>query len=227
MTNKQAAKDWIAKGGLSIYSDAVRVAAMRLLEDLRADEAWQAGLTVGAYEDAVHTFAIATERSAWRMKSDREQREWADQFSATLDKLFRLMDEAPVTPKEWGFPARDHVLANVFYRAGVKFPDPKNINEFYGKVLELEAAADAEDWTIVDSLKHYQSVVEYEYEDPQTLKKPKDPKASRAEFIQKFTQYQQYSANVVACIAMTLFDDESIDDRLIRKHAYRADSSKI
>ena len=186
MTNKQAAKDWIAKGGLSIYSDAVRVAAMRLLEDLRADEAWQAGLTVGAYEDAVHIFALASERREWDGKTQRERDAWRMKFDATCAALLELMNQSPAP------------------------------------IEESENAAD-----LALALRIYREKIDFECEDQQALPKPGDPKASRAEFIHKFTQYQQYSANVVACIAMMLFDDESIDDRLIRKHAYRADSSEI
>ena len=186
MTSKQAAKEWIAKGGLNIYSEKVRVAAMRLLDDCRADEAWRSGLTVNAYEDAVHIFSLVTAWRVWDSKTQRERDAWKVKFDQTVEKLLKLMEESPAPSSE------------------------------------SENAAD-----LVLAIQCYNAKIDFEIVDQQLLSKPNDSKAPRAQFIQEFTRYNECGANVVASIAMTLFEDEAIDDRLVRRFAYRADSSKI
>ncbi len=217
MSGKSDAQAWVEKGGLQIYPCNVVSAAQRLLNDDRALDCWQRGFGVKEFENAVHIFHLATTRDAWSGKSQRERDEWKRKFDKTVSQLVELMGEAPTTPEQWGFPARDYVLMNVFHRVGHEVPAADDVLAFFGKMRELETAADAECWTIADALLHYQRQVEIDYEIPQPLKKPRDEKAGRAEFIVSFKMHSGCSAIVVACAAIALFDDNAIDERLVRR----------
>lgn len=210
------AKQWVDAGGLNIYPEETRLVAMRLLNDSRASTCWQRGLGAYEFENATHCYYLAVTRSAWSDKTTRERNDWKQRFDKSLSQLITLMEEAPTTPDQWGFPARGHVLIGIFRRAGYPHPDDNDTAAVWSRIRALEAAADAECWTIADALLHYQRQVEIDF-DGQLLKKPRDAKAGRAEFIVNFKRTTNCTATVVAEVASVMFDDNAIDERLVRR----------
>ncbi len=210
---------------LSQMPESVRVAAHRLANDDSTRPLWGAGLSRESFWHAVTEFEHATDRDHWTDKSQRERDAWLAKFEKTVDSLLELMQDAPHTPEAWGFPARDNVLMNVAYRMGIPLPPASDTQAFFRKMLDLETAADAECWTIADSLKHYREQQRMDCMAKQWLKKPGDAKAGRADFIISMRQSTRFSTAEIATIAQVMFDDESIDDRLVRRlTAGRADS---
>lgn len=198
-----------------------QAAAERLLTDERMRALWTSNLSVDLFLMIVADFEVATARDAWANKTQRERDTWHAKFEKTCDALLELMAEAPIPPGQWGFPAWDTVLMNVFQRAGVPLPDSSS-PDFFPRMLALKDAADAERWTIADALQHYRENQRRGV--PQRLRKPGDAKAGRAEFI-ICIHGRGLTATEVATIAQVAFDDESIDDRLVRRlSANRADS---
>lgn len=206
------APDW-----LDAYPDAVIEAVTRLIQDDRMKPLWGRTFTGSHLHRAAMEFDVAMARDHWTDKSQRERDLWLAKFEKTADTLLELMHEAPRTPEQWGFPARDNVLMNVAYRMGMKLPDANDAQAFFGKMLELEAAADAECWTLADALNHYREQQRTDYQAKQSLRKPGDAKAGRAQFIAMFKQATNLSSSTVATVASVMFDDETIDDRLVRR----------
>lgn len=221
---KEGARQWIDAGGFRGYSEATLAAAKRLLEDERASTCWRHGFGAYEFEHAVHCYELASIRDVWMGKSKREREIWQRDFDRTLARLLALLEEGPVVPSKWGFPVRDFDLAKVFAAAGYSMPDRIDVVAFRRRVSELEEAADATGWNLADSLKHYQLQVAVGGRE-QLLKKPRDPQAHRADFITTFKISSECSTDVVATVAAVMFDDEAIDDRLVRRlTAPRADS---
>lgn len=214
--SKAAVRAWIAGGSLEAYPDAVGIAARRLLTDTRMVDCWANGFGVADFRRAAQEFDVAIDRDKWSSKTQRERNDWARKFDKAVDQLIELMAEGPTTPEQWGFPARDNVLMNVIYRMGFPLPEASS-PEFFPKMLELEAAADAECWTIADSLRHYQKQQVGDCTAKQILKKPGDERAGRAQFIVNFRRYSNCSAKAVADVASVMFDDKTINDRLVRR----------
>jgi|LNAP01.1.fsa_nt_gb hypothetical protein len=207
----------IAGGQLSAYGEFVAGAANRLLDDPRMMPHWTSGFSASSFWRAMHLYECAVlDRNAWSKKTQRERDEWNRKFNKAVTQLQELMKEAPTTPEEWGFPARDNVLLNVAYRMGMPIPEGDD-NALYTEMLRLEAAADAECWTIADSLRHYQMKIDSDCTVSQVLKKPGDEMAGRAEFIVQFRTYSMCSTTTVATVAQVVFEDEAIDERLVRR----------
>lgn len=164
---------------------------------------------------AADFYLTAVERNHWTNKTQAARDAWLVKFEKTLDTLLELMADAPTTPEQWGFPARDYVLMNVAYRMGVELPHSDE-QALFEKMLELEHAADAELWTLADSLKHYRKQIRLDCGEPQVLKKPADSKAARAQFIVTFHEVTNLPASQVANVVAVLFDDE-VDERVVRR----------
>lgn len=199
------------------YPEHVQVAAQRLLCDPRMQSNLGGKFCSTDFRRAVDEFEQATISDSWSKKSQRARDLWAHKFENAVTTLIELMDEAPCTPEQWGFPARDNVLMNVLYRIGVPLPEPEDSLNFYKKMRECESAANAECWTLVDALKHYRERVRMDCDQQQVLRKPGDQKAGRAEFIIHMRLSKHLSASDIATIASIMFDDEAIDDRLVRR----------
>lgn len=222
--------DVIGQSSVEIVSHCpppVREAAVRLATDERMRPVWERGFSDGEFWYAVREFEQAIQRDHWTDKTQRERDAWLLTFEKTVNSLLELMSEAPRTPEAWGFPARDNVLMNVAYRMGVPLPPADDLHEFFRKMLDLEAAADAECWTIADALKHYREQQRSDCEAKQFLPRPGDVKAGRAQFIIMMRESTSLSASELATVASVMFEDEAIDDRLVRRlTAGRADSSR-
>lgn len=174
-------------------------------------------LTPGAWREVLHALERATHRNRWDMMTNRERGSWKESFDATLTRLLQLMADAPTTPGDWGLPVRDEVLMNVLARAGVQLP-ADDASEFWSRALELQAGADKENWTIEDSLRHYARQVDIDMRgEGQHVRKPRDAKAARADFIVRVRRHTSLPVGAIVALAQVAFDDESIDDRLVRR----------
>ncbi len=220
---KAGARQWLAAGGLDIYSTSTNEAAQRLLNDERAAHCWRQGFGAYEFEHAVHCYELAANRDVWDCKTDREREAWLRDLDRTAARLLALMSEGPL--QRTGFPVRAFALMEVFSRAGHPLPDISESAAYYGRMCEIEEAADATGWTLVHSIRQYQHHVKLVGGREQLLKKPRDPLARRADFIASFRLVSGCGASVVAAVAAVMFDDETIDDRLVRRlTAGRADS---
>jgi hypothetical protein len=229
MPAKGGAQQWIDAGGLDIYSEPTKVAALRLLDDARVAEYWGKGLGAREFEEAVHCYTLATERDAWEAwdkKTQRERLAWNRQFDKTVSRLIELMAEGPTPPEVWGFPVQDYVLMELLRRIGHPLPSTCESKAFFRKMSEFNAAVEDLPWTIADALLSYQKQVEINSTDAIVMvKKPRDAKAGRAKFIANFRRYSGCSAPVVAAVAGVMFEDVAIDERLVRRlTSGRADS---
>jgi hypothetical protein len=198
------------------YPEDVKAASKRLLTDARMKSLWQDGFSEKIFHYAVMHFDHATARDAWANLSKRARDRWLEKFEKAVDSLLDLMEKGPRTPTEWGFPVRDYALLNVAYRMGVSLPAESDTSAFFSKMLELQRCADADNWTIADALKHYRDQQRVDCQAPQVLKKPGEAMAARAEFIYWFHK-TGISAAKVATVAAVLFNDNSIDDRQVRR----------
>lgn len=196
---------------MSAYSPAITALIHKLASDERT-----AFLSSDQAAMAADFYLSATDRDQWSAKTQAARVAWMEKFEKTTEALLALMAEAPTTPESWGFPARDNVLMNVAYRWGVELPPHSNTMAFFTKMQELEHAADAELWTLADSLKHYRQQQRAAARVPQTLKKPADAKAGRAQFIVEFHSATGLSAYKMAAVASVLFN-EPVDDRVVRR----------
>ena len=220
----EAMEDWLP-GWLDACPIASREVAERLLTDGRMRALWQTKFTASLLVTTVTEFEVATDRDHWSDKTQRERDAWQEKFEKTAAALLTLMQEAPTPPDQWGFPARDMVLMNVIHRMGFTLPNGES-PDFYPRMLELEAAADAECWTIADALNHYREQQLSDCKATQVLRKPGDAKAGRAELIIRMRNRSLSAAEVVT-ITQVVFEDESIDDRVVRRlTASRTDSRK-
>jgi hypothetical protein len=226
---KDGAEQWVRAGGLTIYSESTVEAARRLLNDERAAKCWRDDLGAAQFEEAVHCYELATGRGAWAAwdgKTRRERGQWKRQFATAITRLLGLMEEGPTPPKVYGYPAGDYVLMEVLRRVGHPVPSPGDADAFFRKMVEVDDAVEDLPWTIADALLQYRKKVEIDAENAiLPLKRPRDPKAGRAKFIVNFRHYSGCSVPVVAAVAAAMFDDEVIDERLVRRlTSTRADS---
>lgn len=174
------------------------------------------------FEVAVHCFELATGREAWAAwdrKTLRERRNWLRQFASTVDRLLVLVNEGPVPPVVSGGLVQDYVLVELLRRLSVPFPDDYNSEAFYIAMQEANAAVEDLPWNIADALLDYRRRVSLEamQGDFINARKPGDPKAGRARFVVNFRAHSGCSVPVVATVAAVMFDDESIDERLVRR----------
>ena len=138
-------------------------------------------------------------RDHWTDKTQRERELWAEKFQKASEAVLKLMRDAPRTPDQWGIPSSESVRM------------------------------DAECDTLADALEAYRDQVRVDCKPKQIVKKPGDSKAARAEFVMRMRdvrmQDDRLSAQDVATIASVVFNDETIDDRLVRRlTSSRADS---
>nr|WP_019364632.1 hypothetical protein [Pseudomonas luteola] len=84
-------------------------------------------------------------------------------------------------------------------------------------MVEINNAADEENFTLCDVLEHYRKQVKFDAEAKQVLKKPRDQKSSRAKFIVLMKKYSNLSMSSIATVAAVMFEDEAIDERLVRR----------
>lgn len=189
-------------------------AAFRLLSAPVMDGHWNR-VGIEAIAEAAHCYGLAVSRDAWSGKTQRERDEWLAKFNKTIEQFASLAEEGPRTPKDWGYPVKDNVLLNLLHLAGYDVPDDP-IKRF-AKAVELDAIADEVEWTIVDSLLHYQRQIHCDAIVKKPLKKPRDEKAARAEFIVLFRKHGGLSAATVAAVAAAMFQDDAIDERLVRR----------
>lgn len=192
-------------------------ATLLLLTDKAMDSCWQRDFGMREVAEAAHLFELANNRDAWSDKTQRERDEWRAKFDKIVEQFITHVQDGPRTPSEWGYPVKDSVLMNLLYLAGYDVPE----DEIAGLVRarEIDAIADSLNWSIVDSLRHYQRQIHADCVPTQPLKKPRDGKAARAEFIVGMVRYTQCSALTIARVAATMFQDPSIDDRLVRRLA--------
>ncbi|NKF23068.1 hypothetical protein [Solimonas marina] len=213
-------------GWLDFYPEFVREATARLLSHEDTKGFWPLGIDDPGLRMIAGQLEVALYDSPWDKKTQRERQQWLTKFEKTLDTLLQLMDEAPYPPKDWGFPVRDIVLMEAASKMGVSIPRRDDVPEFFREMLRLEDAVSAVDWTLRDSLQHYREQQLSDARVRQALKKPRDAKASRALFILNIKSKR--TAREVAAIASVAFNDDAIDERLVRRLAStRADSSKI
>jgi len=233
------------------HGEQVQAGMMRLCMDDRMRPIWERGILSWVHmAQAAEEFSASLDRDHWATKTQRERDLWADKFCKTVEILLELMEQGPVTPRQYGFPARDLVLANLARCLGATVPiepsmEPNKdgglddeVLEYWSRIMELESAADAEGWTIADALISYRNRQLAAGSQEQLVRKPGDPKASRAQFITCFKDSCSHlhsirdgkalpplSAQVVATIASVIFEDEAIDERLVRRLT-REDSSE-
>lgn len=225
--NAERTADGAWDGWEDAQPEHVQLAIAKLRSDERMRPVWEAGFSQGDLWRAATEFEQASYRDEWASKTQAARDLWLAKFEKTAESFLELVQEAPRTPEQWGFPARDNVLMNIAYRMGVSLPPAEEQQGFFRRMLELEAAADAECWTLADALKHYREQVRIDSKPVQIVRKPGDAKAGRAEFIMRFRRSTNLSAQTVATVAGVMFDDENIDDRLVRRlTARRADFSE-
>ncbi|WP_447044278.1 hypothetical protein [Vreelandella sp. H-I2] len=166
-------------------------------------------------------FSRAIERDAWDQKTQAARDAWFLKFEKTLSQLIDLSDEGPRPMGGWGFPIKDNVLLASFNAIAQKFeidaPLSTDTMEYFKQMLLAENAADDLGWSLADTLKHYLDQVKCDCTEPQVLKKPADEKSSRAWFIIYMNDHGIFSKVDIAVISSVLFDDEGIDDRLVRR----------
>jgi hypothetical protein len=202
---------------LSAYTTETQEAARRLWSDLRTSALWAKEAGRASFENVVHCFELATHRSEWDRKTARERAMWLADFEKTVDRLEKLISDAPATPKQWGYPVRDNVLMGFLHRFGVPLPPPES-NEFFSMMLRAEEAADSLQWSLIDSLEHYRRQVRIDASGgPEVVSKPRDEKADRATFIVMLRRYSKESVRAIATITSVLFNDEAVDERLVRR----------
>ncbi|MGP9632780.1 hypothetical protein ACT3R7_06910 [Halomonas sp. AOP43-A1-21] len=180
---------------------------------IRLDES-----TLGLISDE---FSRAIERDAWDQKTQAARDAWFLKFEKTLNQLIDLADEGPRSMDEWGFPIRDHVLMGAFNAIANKFeidaPQSSDTIEYFKKMNLAQSATDELGWSLSDTLKHYLDQVKCDCTEPQILKKPADEKSARAWFIIYMNEHGMFTKVDIAVISSVLFDDEGIDDRLVRR----------
>lgn len=203
--------DWLKAYPEDVQNSILRLGHDPRMHDLRGrftqDDLWRVTME---YDQSIA-------RDAWDNKTQQERDAWLEKFEKLADQFIKVMREGPRPPEKWGFPVRDNVLMNTIYRMGYELPDPANIQEFFSKMQDLESAADAEEWDLTDSIDHYRQQVRSDCEPQQILKKPGDRKAARAAFIVSMKAHSRLSNADIAIVASILFNDEAIDDRLVRR----------
>lgn len=203
---------------LSIYSEATKNAAGRLVADTRMSVYWGSGFVSKDFEEAIHIFELAHSRMPWDGLSAREQADWIKQFDKTVSKLLELLRVAPRPPEDWGFPVRDYVLAEAAQRMGLDLPEASEDLGLLKAGIRLEPLVDAMNWTLADSLRHYQRQQHTDAVVGQTLAKPRDAKAARAYFLNRFQAIRPcVSSTIVATVTGVMFCEE-VDERTVRQH---------
>ena len=225
MTSKKPTKKAPAKAGadsetaihLQAFTSESQQFYRKAIEDSRFKR-YVRKIGSETWREILHSYERATQRSRWDTMTERERTEWKVSFDKAIDRLVNICADAPTTPEQWGFPARDNVLMNVLHRNGVQLPDPTDTTNFFQKMLDAEKAADEEKWSLVDSLKHYQAQVKADADgERQHVKKPRDAKSERADFIVRLRRYTPLTVEAIVALAQVAFDDGSIDDRLVRR----------
>lgn len=204
---------------VAVSPPEVRAAAMRLVKDARMRPLWGKSFGDREFWRALNEFEAAVDRDHWSDKSQRERDAWLARFEKTVDTLLELMAEAPTTPERWGFPVRDNVLMNAAHRMGVDLPSPDDAASFFWRMQALEESVDNECWTLADSIKHYREQQRGDCKAKQQLKKPGDAKAGRASFIANMRAFSALTVPEIVTVAQVIFEDEAIDERLVRRLA--------
>lgn len=202
---------------LAVSPPEIRAAAMRLATDARMGALWGKSFGDREFWRALNEFEIAIDRDHWSDKSQRERDNWLAKFERTVDALLDLMEEAPTTPAEWGFPVRDNVLMNAAHRMGVDLPPADDVSSFFRRMQALEESVDEECWTLADSINHYREQQRADFKAKQQLKKPGDAKAGRASFIANMRAFSALTVPEIVTVAQVIFEDEAIDERLVRR----------
>lgn len=207
---------------LSTLPDLIRAAAERLLTDFRVRDYWGQWLDQHHFGIVISEFIIASDRSGWTTLSQREREKWQNDFEETLDSLVTLIKSAPVPPDEYGFPVRDEAFKSVVKCLPITLPEVRHgIDASSDPIDDLEAIVDSLGYTIVDALEYFRVRQRASFGDEQVLAKPRDDKAARAHFIAHVTAELSMPDDVVATITSVLFEDESVDDRLVRRFKHR------
>lgn len=207
----------ISKRTFESFPVEVQEAFDRVVSDKTAGN-YLAGLSKDSVLELLGAYEYSIKRDSWDLKTQRERKVWKQNFDKAIDQLTDYLVGGPLTPDQWGFPARDMVLMNILHRIGIPLPK-SDTPEFWDKLLEVEAAADEEQWTLLDALRLFKIQIDTDCEkgEMQLLKKPRDPKGMRAAFIVRMRRYSDASVGAIAAIAQVLFDDVSIDERLVRR----------
>ncbi|MFB2820433.1 hypothetical protein [Marinobacter shengliensis] len=159
----------------------------------------------------------ATYHDNWEDKTQRERDVWLEDFEKTTARFLALMEDGPVPSEQWGFPIKDYVLMNVAARLGVNLPDHENVEAFFQKMLELEATVEKEKWSLRDCIEHYRQQVRLDNDPAQLLKKPRDEKRARALFLITMREASRLTVSDIALVGWIIFEDEAIDERLVRR----------
>ena len=196
--------------------DEVRTALHRL-ETGNVKECWPDGIPRGLLWKAAVEYEVCIQHGTWERKTQRERDLWLENYRKTVAYLIDLMNDGPRPPDSWGFPVRDTALVKMASHIGLEVPSSAEHAAYFKTILKLEDSVDDCGWTIVDALNHYSSQIEVDCKPSQVIKKPGDVKAGRAKFIIRFRESTKLSTAAVALVASLMFDDEAIDDRLVRR----------
>jgi hypothetical protein len=164
-------------------------------------------------------FQLATTRNSWALTTQRERTAWAERLKKLYADFLSHLRCGPVSPEDWGTGIPAEVVFIVIDRLGYLVPEPtEDGNSDYTEMLhEIHAAINEEGTTPIDLLGPYLECVLEEAAAFQRLKKPGDEKAPRADFICRMKVRLGLSARDLAIIASILFEDEAIDERLVRR----------
>lgn len=153
----------------------------------------------------------------WDKKTQRERGIWIDKFEKASKSFLDLAKEGPIPLESWGFPIRDYVLVQTAEKLGTKVPEKNDINSLFKLMLKLEMSINEIDWNLGDSIRHYIECAKTDAAHPQALSKPRDEKSTRALLIINLKKNSNLSSSDIALISSILLNDESIDDRLVRR----------
>lgn len=202
------------------------------------DESGDYGWAETFLVEAVHQFDMALNPgSGWTRLPKREQMHWVSEFKAAVERLDHLVQQGPLPDSQTEIATFLRDLSAYEKRIRQDMPPfPGEATDIYWRRLVESpggpdlAGADFEE--MCDRPTYHFSAVLKRYADAQLwaarsegqqLKKPRDPKADRARFLQGMTAccYALCGTamqEVVATTGAVLFEDEAITVRLVRIH---------
>lgn len=213
-TQREIARDNVRNGRLAAYPEHVQTACSRLLDHDEMSRHWGDEFNAGDFMQAVYAFDLATGRDAWGRKANGARKLWLKSFNSTVNRLKKLLTEAPLTPEAWGFPVRDGLIMHAmsFVR---ETPRREDGAPYYQVMWELERKLDQSGVTIAHVLDVYVMQQNIEAEPKQIIPKPADADSDRAFFVKTMGLYTDCSVEVIASATTVVFGLEDYDHRTV------------